>query len=133
MDIIVEALVVIAITVEVVEGLLTLEVFKLHNHIWVDFLGSLHELVHEVLLLAHGNALGAQTQVEGILQVRLISSTAVQDNRESLLRVNTGRSCVEGQFADLVHMHVSLDFPKGGIVWIVPAHVRQELWPRTKY
>jgi hypothetical protein len=96
LNVIVEALVGIPITVQVVEGLFALEIFKLNDHLWVDFLGSFHELIHEVLLLTHGDALRAQSEVQRILQVCLIGSTAVQDNGEGLFWMNTGSSCVEG-------------------------------------
>lgn len=124
LDVVVEALVAVAVPVEVVEGLLALKILELNtagrsagypcaarkrhlHHVGVDLGGSLHELVHEFLLLRHGNALGAQTQVERVLQVGLIRGAAVEDDGQRLLRVDAGRGRVQSQLANL--MRVSRD------------------------
>lgn len=106
LDIIVEALVLIAVPIEVVESLFTFKVLKLHNHVREDFSGSLHELVHELLLLGNRDTLLTKAQVERVLQVGLVGGTAVEDDRERLVRVNTSSSRVQSQLTDLVHVSV---------------------------
>jgi hypothetical protein len=103
LDVIVEALVLVAVAVEVVEGLLTLEVLELHHHVRVDVGASLHELVHEGLLLGGRRALGPQAEVQRVPEVGLVVGAAVEDNGQRLLRVDTGGSSVQGQLADLMH------------------------------
>lgn len=96
-----EATVLVAVSVEVAKGLLRLEVLELHNHVGEDVTDSLHELVHESLLLLVGGALLSQTQVEGVLQVLLIVGTAVEDDGEGLLGVDTSSAGVKSELADL--------------------------------
>lgn len=96
LNIIVKALVVIAIPVEVIERLLALEILKLHDHVRIDVLGGRHELVHELLLLGNRRPLGTQAEVEGILQVGLVGGSAIQDNGEGLLGVDTGCGGIQG-------------------------------------
>jgi len=96
LNIVIEALVLVPIPVEVVEGLFTLEVFELHNHFREDITGSLHELIHELLLLGHRDTLGAKTQIQRIFQVGLVGGTAIQDDWEGLVGVDTGSRDVQG-------------------------------------
>lgn len=60
------------VTVQVVEGLLGLKILKLDNHVGVDLLDGVHDLVAEVLLLLDRGTLGAQTKVERVAQVLLL-------------------------------------------------------------
>lgn len=80
---------------------MALEILELNDHVGEDIVNSLHELIHESLLLLEGRALLAQTQVEGVAEIILIVGTAIQDNRESLVGVNTGSASVERQLANL--------------------------------
>lgn len=100
LDVVVEALVLVTVTVEVVESLLGLKVLELHDHIWVDLLGGGHELVGKCLLLSNGWALLAESKVELILQVGLIVGTAVQHDRQGLAGVDTGGRSVKSQLAN---------------------------------
>lgn len=102
LDVIVEAAVGVTVAVEVLESLLALEVLELDDHVGVDVLNSLHELVHELLLDAYGNTLLAKTKVQGVLEVGLVVSAGVNDNRQSLARVNASSSSVQGQLANLM-------------------------------
>ena len=97
-------LVLVPVTVKVVEGLLALKVFELHHHVGVDLGGGLHELVHELLLFTHGDALGTKTQVERIPEVVLVGGAAVEHDRQGLLWVDTGCGRVQGELADLVRV-----------------------------
>lgn len=101
LDVIVEATVRVAVAVQVAESLFTLKVLKLDNHVRVDLLGGLHELVHELLLDANRGALLAQAKVERILEVVLVVCTAVQDDGQSLVGVDTGGGSVQRKLADL--------------------------------
>lgn len=96
-----EATVLVTVSVEVAKGLLRLKVLELHNHVGEDVTDSLHELVHESLLLLVGRALLSQTQVEGVLEVLLIVGTAVEDDGEGLLGVDTSSAGVKSELADL--------------------------------
>lgn len=60
LDIVVETLVAVSVTVQVLEGLLGLKVLKLDDHLRVDLLDGRHELVHELLLLLDRRALLTQ-------------------------------------------------------------------------
>jgi hypothetical protein len=46
-----EASVLVSVTVEIAKRLLTVEVLELNNHAGENLAGSLHELIHESLLL----------------------------------------------------------------------------------
>jgi hypothetical protein len=48
------------------------------------------------LLYADGNALGAQTKVEGVLEITLIIGAGIKDNGQRLGGVNSGGGCVKG-------------------------------------
>lgn len=91
----------VAVAVEIAESLLTLKVLKLDNHVRVHLLGSLHELVHELLLDSNARALLAQTKVQRVLEVVLVVGTAVQDDGQSLVGVDTSSSSVQRKLADL--------------------------------
>lgn len=96
LDVVIKTLVSVPISVKVIEGLLALKVLELHHHVGVDLGSSDHELVHELLLLGHRDALGAQAEVERVLQVRLVGSAAVEHNGQRLVRVDTGSRRVQG-------------------------------------
>lgn len=101
LDVVVEAAVLVAVAVEVVEGLLGLKVLELDGHVGVDLGNSLHELVHEGLLLGNGDTLRADAKVEGVLQVVLVVGSGVEDNGEGVLGVDAGGTGVEGELSDL--------------------------------
>ena len=101
LDIVIESAVAISITIQVVECLFAVEVFKLDNHVGVHFLHRFHKLVHELLLNFYGGTLLSKTQVHGILQVGLIVGTAIQDDGQSLGGMDARGSSVQGQLANL--------------------------------
>lgn len=101
LDVVVEAAVGVAVAVEVVEGLFTLKVLKLDNHVGVDLLDGIHELVHKVLLDALGSTLLADAEVEGVLEVGLVVRASVENNGQSLFGVNTGGGSVQRKLANL--------------------------------
>lgn len=96
LDIVIESSVCVSVTIQVVECLFTLKVFKLDYHVGVHFLHGFHELIHELLLDLERGALLSETQVQGVLQVGFVVGTAVQDNGQSLVRVNACGSRVQG-------------------------------------
>lgn len=112
LDVIVEGTVSVAVSVQVVESLLTLEVLELDNHVRVHLLDSSHELIHELLLDGNRGALLAQTQVEGVLQVSLVVGATVENDGQALGRVDTSGGSVQGQLANLNNT-VSNDSGKG--------------------
>jgi hypothetical protein len=101
LDIVIECPVGISVSVQVVEGLFTVEILKLDYHVGVHFFDGLHELVHEVLLILIRNSLLAQTQVERVLQIRLVVGAAVQNDGQGLGRVNACSRRVQSQFTNL--------------------------------
>jgi len=96
LDVVIEALVGIPISVQVIESLLALKVLKLHHHVGEDLGGGLHELVHELLLLGNRDALGAQAEVERVLEICLVGGAAVEHNGQRLVRVDAGGRRVQG-------------------------------------
>lgn len=96
-----EALVSVTVSGEVAESLLAVKVLKLNNHVGEDIASSLHKLVHELGLDGVGRTLLSETQVEGVLEVVLVVCTAVQNDGESLVGVDTGGTGVEGELANL--------------------------------
>lgn len=102
LDVIVEASVAVPVAVEVVEGLGALKVLELDNHVGVHLLDSIHELVHELLLDAYGDALLAQTQVQGVLEVSLVVGASVENNGQSLFRVDACGGSIQSKLADLL-------------------------------
>ena len=101
LNVVIKAAVIITVTVEVLESLLTFKVLELDDHVRVDILNSLHELVHELLLDAYGDTLLAKTKVQRVLEVGLVVGTSVDDNGQSLARINASSSSVQGQLANL--------------------------------
>lgn len=91
----------VSITIEILEGLFTFEIFKLDNHVRIYLLYGIHKVVHEFLLDVYGRTLLSKTKIQGILQVGLVVGATVQDDGESLGRVNACGSRVQGQLANL--------------------------------
>lgn len=89
------------VSIQIVEGLFTIKVLKLDDHVGIYILYGSHEFVHEVLLDIDRNSLLAQTQVERVAEVALIVSARIQDDGQRLGGVNAGSCCVQGQFTDL--------------------------------
>lgn len=96
-----EATVLVTVSVQVAKGLLRLKVLKLHDHVGEDVTDSLHELIHERLLLLVGGALLSQAKVEGVLEVFLVVCTTVEHDGEGLLGVDTSSAGVKSELADL--------------------------------
>lgn len=105
LDIVIESPVGISVSVQVVESLFAVEIFKLDYHVGVHFFNGLHEFVHEVLLILVGHSLLAQTQIEGVLQVRLVVCAAVENDGQGLGGVNARSRRIQSKFADLQHCH----------------------------
>ena len=91
----------VLIPVEILEGLLSLKVLELDDHVRIHILDSLHELVHKLLLLGRVDALLAQTEVERVLQVGLVVGAAVKYDGQGLLGMDTGGGGVQGELANL--------------------------------
>ena len=96
-----KALVIITVSSEVAESLLAVKVLELNNHVGEDIASSLHKLIHELGLDSVRRTLLSKAKVEGIPQILLVVGTAVQNDRESLLGVDTGGAGVERELANL--------------------------------
>lgn len=94
LDVIVEALVLVAVAVEESKGLLGLKVLELNEHLGVNLGASSHELIHELLHHLERGSLGTETKVKRIPQVVLIGGTAIQNNWQGLAGVDTGSASV---------------------------------------
>lgn len=100
LDVVIEALVSVSVTVQIIEGLFGLEILKLNHHVGIDLLGGCHELVHEILLLLDRRALLPQTHVKLVFEVALVVGATVENNGQGLGGIDACASSVECQLAD---------------------------------
>ncbi|KAG7144875.1 hypothetical protein HYQ46_006384 [Verticillium longisporum] len=107
LDVVVEAAVLVAVAVEVVESLLGVEVLKLHNHVGEHLSSSLHELVHERLLRLKRDALVTETEVEGVLEVVLVVGARVENDGQSLGGVDTSGTRLAYRNANAVNAKIT--------------------------
>ena len=91
----------VPVSVQVVKGLLALKVLELDNHIGVDLLNGLHEVIHKLLLDLQRGTLLPETEIQRIIEIGHVICATVQDDWERLGGVDACCGSIERQLSNL--------------------------------
>lgn len=76
------------------------EVFEVDVGSWVEFSSRLHECINKIVILLASSSWFSEPEIQVIIEKLFIIGTAIEDNWQSSVRMDSSTERCENQFGD---------------------------------